>query len=366
MNILYISKLTGNLWAGPNNSVPAQVEAQSKIDNVFWYNLNKVKRQEWVERGIPVYNMEDYPSGRLKDLPSPFDKPDIVVVEEVYCHPFSKLIHDVQKAKIPYVVIPRSTLTEKAQQHHRWKKIIGNFIYFNKMLRKAAGIQYLTEKEFNESGEKWNKNAFVIPNGIIIPNKKKTTFNSGRINATYIGRYELYQKGLDLLLEGIYSAKDELRESNFKLSMYGVDQEGSIKKMEKIISQYGISDLVTIHGSVVGKEKEKILLDSDVFIMTSRFEGFSMGLIEALSYGIPCVVSEGTNIADEVFYNKAGWKCKCNAEDIKRALINVVNDRNDLFSYGDFAELLSQNYRWENIAIISRQKYLEFNSNSNN
>ena len=245
MNILYISKLTGNLWAGPNNSVPAQVEAQSKIDNVFWYNLNKVKRQEWVERGIPVYNMEDYPSGRLKDLPSPFDKPDIVVVEEVYCHPFSKLIHDVQKAKIPYVVIPRSTLTEKAQQHHRWKKILGNFIYFNQMLRNAAGIQYLTEKEFDESGEKWNNNAFIIPNGIILPHKKKTTFNSGRINATYIGRYELYQKGLDLLLEGIYSAKDKLRESNFKLSMYGVDQEGSIKKMEKIISQYGISDPCT-------------------------------------------------------------------------------------------------------------------------
>ena len=40
MNVLYISKLTGNLFAGPNNSVPAQIKAQSKIDNVFWYNLN--------------------------------------------------------------------------------------------------------------------------------------------------------------------------------------------------------------------------------------------------------------------------------------------------------------------------------------
>ena len=30
MNVLYISNLTGNLFAGPNNSVPAQIKAQSK------------------------------------------------------------------------------------------------------------------------------------------------------------------------------------------------------------------------------------------------------------------------------------------------------------------------------------------------
>lgn len=44
MNILYLSNLTGNLFAGPNNSVPAQIRAQSKIDNVFWYNINKMNR----------------------------------------------------------------------------------------------------------------------------------------------------------------------------------------------------------------------------------------------------------------------------------------------------------------------------------
>ncbi len=43
MNVLYISNLTGNLFAGPNNSVPAQIKAQSKRDNVFWYNINDIK-----------------------------------------------------------------------------------------------------------------------------------------------------------------------------------------------------------------------------------------------------------------------------------------------------------------------------------
>ena len=43
MNVLYISKLTGNLFAGPNNSVPAQIKAQSKIDNVFWYKKERME-----------------------------------------------------------------------------------------------------------------------------------------------------------------------------------------------------------------------------------------------------------------------------------------------------------------------------------
>ena len=72
MNVLYISNLTGNLFAGPNNSVPAQIKAQSKRDNVFWYNINDIKREEWKE--INCYNLKDYPSGRLKDLPKPFKK----------------------------------------------------------------------------------------------------------------------------------------------------------------------------------------------------------------------------------------------------------------------------------------------------
>ena len=100
MNVLYISNLTGNLFAGPNNSVPAQIKAQSKRDNVFWYNINDIKREEWKE--INCYNLKDYPSGRLKDLPKPFNKPDIAVIEEFYCFPFCKIIKDINENNIPY------------------------------------------------------------------------------------------------------------------------------------------------------------------------------------------------------------------------------------------------------------------------
>ena len=165
MNILYVSKLTGNLFAGPNYSVPAQIGAQFQYDNVFWYNINNVKRQEWTEKGLDCKNLSDYPSGRLADLPSPFNRPDLAVVEELYCYPFCKIITDLQKAKIPYIIVPRSTMTVQAQHKNRLKKLVGNLLWFNKMIKKAAAIQYLTNEEQLESA-KWKVKSFVIPNGI--------------------------------------------------------------------------------------------------------------------------------------------------------------------------------------------------------
>ena len=194
MNILFVSNLSGNLFAGPNNSVPAQVRAQAECDNVFWYNLNEVKRPEWTM----CNNLADYPSGRLSDLPAPFNKPDIAIVEELYCFPFSKLITDLQKDGIPYVIIPRSAMTAQGQKKRRLKKIIGNILFFNKMIKKAAAIQYLTKEEQKESVDQWKKESFIIPNGVPKQDTVISNFDREGIKAVYIGRFESYQKGLDL------------------------------------------------------------------------------------------------------------------------------------------------------------------------
>ena len=348
MNILYISNLTGNLFAGPNNSVPAQIKAQSKIDNIFWYNINNVKRDEWKE--LNCYNLIDYPTGRLKDLPMPFNKPDIVVIEEFYCFPFCKLIKDIVKNKIPYIIIPRSELTKKAQQKKHFKKILGNIFYFKKMAKNAATIQFLSLQEKKDSVEKWNKNAIIIPNGIDISNNKKEKFSQKRIQATYIGRYEMYQKGLDILVETISRLQVDLRHNKFILNMYGVDQEETIKFLKKKIMEYDISDLININKAVFGEEKKDVLLKTDVFVLTSRFEGMPMGLIEALSYGIPCLATKGTNMVNDIDDYNAGWTSNNSVEGLENAMKKMLSDKEKFSIIGDNARNLSLKYSWNQIA----------------
>jgi len=47
-----------------------------------------------------------------------------------------------------------------------------------------------------------------------------------------------------------------------------------------------LQNVVYINDGIFDDEKEKKQLESDFFILTSRFEGHPMGLIEALSYGL--------------------------------------------------------------------------------
>lgn len=360
MNILYISRLSGNLFAGPNYSVPAQTKAQAKIDRVFWYNVNTVKRDEWTKDGLDCKNLSDYPSGRLKDLPSPFNKPDLAVVEEFYCHPFSKIIHDLQTEKIPYVIIPRSQLTKQGQQKKPLKKAIGNLLYFKNMARKAAAIQYLSQQECDDSGKGWNNNvSLIIPNGTDLKEAYKKEFSKNAIKAVYIGRYEQYQKGLDILLDAIEKTKDELRAAGFTLNMYGVNQEGTVDALQQKINQFGIDDLVYLNDAAYGKEKEKVLLESDVFVMTSRFEGLPMGMIEALSYGLPCIATVGTNLSSEIGEYDAGWPAENTVDSVADAFKTMIAQYDDMNKKSENARRLSRIFSWDAIAEKSHDEYVK-------
>lgn len=357
MNVLFLSNLTGNLWAGPNHSVPAQVLAQSKVDNVMWLNLNHNRRAEWSIGGVDCKTLDDYPTGRLRDLPAPFNHPDVVMVEEAYCYPFSKIIRDIQKENIPYVIVPRSTLTNQAQRHKSLKKVIGNLVYFRRMFANAVAIQYLTEQEKMDSADgDWNRSCFVIPNGIYMPEEMKFTESdeTSEKKIVYIGRMEIYQKGLDFLLEAVKYHAESMRRDNIKLYIYGPDRENTRIKLETFISENALADVVFLGDSLLGQEKERVLRESNAFIMTSRFEGLPMGMLEALAYGLPCFATRGTNLIEEINREDAGWTAETDVNDIIKVYGEMIADLPDtsiIVHKQNNAKRLAQTYSWDYQAV---------------
>ena len=84
---------------------------------------------------------------------------------------------------------------------------------------------------------------------------------------------------------------------------HSVIQRDSNKGKETLITKIeesGLEKIVLIKDEVYGEDKEKVILESDFFILTSRFEGHPMALIEALSYGLPCLVTKGSNMSKEI------------------------------------------------------------------
>ncbi|MBQ3608755.1 MAG: glycosyltransferase [Bacteroidaceae bacterium] len=355
MNILYISHLVVQAESGPTWSVPASINAQSRIDNVLWVNTSKGVMPNWQELDC-FFWLKDKPL-KLRNIPEPFNMPDVVVFEALY-DSFQEIMfsRELKRNGIPYIIIPRGSLTYQAMHNRsRWKKEIAHFLFYDKFIKEASSIQYLTKKEYEDSKYRFDGRHFVIPNGFTPPVKVKNNFSIDAINAVFIGRFDSYHKGLDMLVEVCERQQEILREKHFVLNLYGTMTEDWYTFKEDIEGKR-LDDFVKLHGPVNGKEKEDVLLSSDLFIMTSRFEGHPMGLIEALAYGVPVIASRGTNMYDEIQASDSGWVCEPEVSSIENAILMGISERERLSEKSNNAKKLSKEYDWAMLASRFHQE----------
>lgn len=355
MNILYLSHLSGASYAGPTYSVPKQIEAQSKLDNVFWYNSVKNSNKEWKKYSY-YHDLEEYPKESIAELPEPFNQPDIIVVELFYNMMKSPLIRELIKIDVPYIIIPRGELTVQGQSRKRLKKKIANILICKKYANRAAAIQYLTEQECRDSGNSWNKKYIIVPNGITSPPITKTEHSKEGIKCVSIGRIEPYQKGLDILIEACAEIKEQLISARCTITICGPDKEGKLKSLKSLVSNQGLEQIIKFHEAVFGKEKQEMLLNNDVFIIPSRFEGHPMALIEALSYGLPVIATTGSNMREEIEEYNAGWGSDNSVEGIRNAILKMINS-DEYLQRSNNAVILSRKYEWDSLAIRAHDAF---------
>ena len=165
MNILYVAHFSTNIAAGPNWSVPARVEAQSKYDNVLLLNTTNVMMDHW-KKVAAFHNLDEYGDLHLNNLPDPFSRPDIVVFEGFNFIEHVKFARELKKEGVPYIITPRGAMTYEAQHNHAWlKKTIARWLFLGSYVKEALAIQYLTNSERDSSLKMFKKNCFVLPNG---------------------------------------------------------------------------------------------------------------------------------------------------------------------------------------------------------
>lgn len=349
MRIVFVSHLAKSASTGPNYSVPGSIEGQSNIDEVCWINLTSVVRDEWTNKPY-FHSSSEFDKFTLPNIEKVFPNIDLVVFEGFYNRQEVKLSHELRKRNIPYIIVPRSSLTKQALHNSSWlKKKIAHWLIFNRYCHQALAIQFLTKREFEDSGSNWCKNNLVIPNGFNLPKLSKTDFFKNGIQAVFVGRLDIYQKGIDVLLEACRSIKDNLKSVGFVLTIYG-PLKGDSDRIKSFIETFGISDFVRLGGEILGIEKERALLDADMFVLTSRFEGHPMGLIEALAYGLPVLVSPGSNMAVEISKENAGWVCETNANSIEKSLLQIIQCKQSFCQKGVNARKLAARYDWKLLA----------------
>lgn len=363
ITILHILHAEGGQESGVRSIVPKHIEYQAKYANIALLNCNNTEVNEL--KGIcKVYKTQDIKEGKIYNLPEPFNNPDLVVFHSIYYYPYIKLYKQCKKMKIPYIILPHGSLTQKAQKQKWYKKIPANILLFNRYIKNAEAIQYLIEGEMLNSKK---TNRYIIHgNGIKIIDSIKTYENkkTDEFQIIYIGRYDTYIKGLDLLVKAVNLIKKELRNKNIKIYLYGTDYRGRKQKIEKLIRKNNVNDLITVNGPLWGEEKIKKLYDADVFIQPSRTEAQSVGIMEAISIGIPCILTKETNYGEIVQKEEIGWLAETNPQGIADKILDAYNSKEKLEEMCKNGKKYAvDNFDWNEIAKKTIDSYKQIINN---
>ena len=115
----------------------------------------------------------------------------------------------------------------------------------------------------------------VIPNAIDPPADVVPGPGTGR--ALFLGRVDVRQKGLDLLVEALAG-------SGVELDLAGSGTAAEEEKLRALVPPG-----VRLLGRVEGRAKEELLRDCAFLVVPSRYETFCLTALEAMAYGRPVV-----------------------------------------------------------------------------
>lgn len=183
----------------------------------------------------------------------------------------------------------------------------------------------------------------IIKNELGLPKDKSILLSVG--NLTYAKN--------PLKLLKIYSLIERECE-NFTLVIAG---SGELEKKVKEFSEKQCIKNILFLGHVDYKKMHNFYACSDVYIMTSYYEGLPLTLLEAISSKLPCIVSDVYSISSIVNEAKAGIVVDFdNENEAAQQIIDFLNQ--DLYFYGENARRFAiKNFDWVEIA---QKYYYEF------
>jgi len=221
--------------------------------------------------------------------------------------------------------------------------------YANQIIAISSGIK-------THIKDKFNKDAYLIPNGIepTEPAKESIYIKSSGLTC---GKYVLAvarfvpEKGLHNLISAFSNIQ-----TDWKLVIVG-DADHETVYSRQLKSQAADSSKVVLTGFIQGNALNEIYSHAGLFVLPSYYEGLPIALLEALGHGLSVLVS---NIVPnkEVGLDEDRYFAVGNEEDLSRKLYQWIKvGRLSGEEQVKQVEFIKQKYNWDKIAVQVRQVY---------
>lgn len=206
--------------------------------------------------------------------------------------------------------------------------------------------------------DNYQRETVFIPNGINRPD----IIMADEIEQLYGLRKDDYilfvarivpEKGLHYLIEAFKQLNTDKR-----LVIAGGNSH-SQEYMNEIEELVSTDSRILMTGFVSGKVLEELYSNAYMFVLPSDVEGMAVSLLEAMSYGNCCVISDIDENTEVVGQNAIAFQ-KSNVEELKKVMQDLVDD----VSKRDYYKNTSRNYicskyDWDNVVTETLKMYVK-------
>jgi len=280
-------------------------------------------------------------------------------IHAVFSHSCLAAAARCRRRGVPYVVRPLGTLDPWSLGQNPLRKRLLWLLAAKRMLRGAAAIHYTTGGEQRAvEGSLGLRCGVVIPLGI--EERLLTEPPTSEILRRRQAGEDQYvlvlsrlhpKKGLELFLDVFLDVVQRDGLGRWRLVVAGDGDPAYVDTLRRLVRERDGADRVVWTGWLEGEAKTAVLQGAQLFVLPSRQENFGLAVMEALACGVPVLISDHVNVADEIEAVGAGWVVPLERADLAKALEEALRGGDERANRGLAGRaLVSRRFRWAGIA----------------